>query len=87
MMLLESWQLCLKKVSSYTGRQTMIGLPSPAKTMHVRKKMKTSTGSPFNSTSLLKSSIFSVPSNGVTNRLKKLGAKSEKIHFRSRQLI
>ena len=41
----------------------------------------------FNSTSLLRSSIFSVPSNSVTNRLEKLGAKSEKIHFRSRQHI
>ena len=45
----------------------MIGLPSPEKTVHVRKKMKTPTGSPFNSTSLLKSPAVSVPSNGVTN--------------------
>ena len=38
--------------------------------MHVRKKMKTSTGSPFNSTSLLESPVVSVPSNGATNNLK-----------------
>ena len=41
--------------------------PSPEKTMHVRKKMKTPAGSPFNSTSLLKSPVVSIPSNSVTN--------------------
>ena len=53
--------------------------PSPEKTVHVRKKMKTPTGSPFNSTSLLKSPAVSVPSNGVTNHLKK-GRKKKKTH-------
>ena len=46
--------------------------------MHVRKKMKTSTGSPFNSTFLLKSPVVSVPSNGVTNNLKKEGRKKKR---------
>ena len=50
----------------------MIGPPFPEKTVHVKKKkMKTPTGSPFNSTSLLKSPAVSVLSNGVTNQLKK----------------
>ena len=53
--------------------------PFPEKTVHVRKKMKTPTGSPFNSTSLLKSPAVSVPSNGVTNHLKKEGRKKKKI--------
>ena len=43
--------------------------------MHVRKKMKTSTGSPFNSTSLLESPVVSVSSNGATNNSKKEGRK------------
>ena len=46
--------------------------------MHFRKKIKTSTGSPFNSTSLLKSPVVSVPSNGATNTLKKEGRKKKK---------
>ena len=53
---------------------------SPEKTMHVRKKMKTPTGSPFHSTSftsLLKSPVDSVPSNDVTNNLKKEGRKKK----------
>ena len=52
--------------------------PSPKKTMHVRKKMKTSTGSPFNFTSLLESPVVSGPSNGATNNLKKEGRKKKK---------
>ena len=47
--------------------------PSSEKTVHVRKEVKIPTCSRFNSTSLLKSSIFSVSSNGVTNNLKKEG--------------
>ena len=42
------------------------------------KKMKAPTGSPFNSTALLKSPVVSVPSNGVTNNLKKEGQKKKK---------
>ena len=49
------------------------------------EKTKTPTGNTFNSTSLLKSSGFSVPSNGVTNRLKKFGTNLKIINFRSRQ--
>ena len=41
------------------------------------KKMETPTGSPFNSTSLLKSPAVSVPSDGVTNHLKKEGRKKK----------
>ena len=52
--------------------------PLQKKTMPVRKKMKTSTGSPFNSTSLLENPIVSVPSNGVTNNLKKRRSKEKK---------
>ena len=51
--------------------------PPQKKTMHVIKKMKTSTGSPFNSTSLLESPVVSVPSNGATNNLKKEGWKKK----------
>ena len=40
--------------------------------------MKTSTGSPFNSTSLLESPVVSVPSNGATNNLKNEGRKKKK---------
>ena len=54
----------------------MIALPQK-KNMHVRKKMKTSTVSPFNSTSLLESPVVSVPSNGTTNNLKKEGRKKK----------
>ena len=43
-----------------------------------RKEVKMPTCSRFNSTSLLKSSIFSVPSNGVTNRLKNPGQNQKK---------
>ena len=53
--------------------------PSPEKTMHVRNKMKTPTGSPFNSTSLLKSPVASVLSNGITNNLKKEGRKKKEL--------
>ena len=42
------------------------------------KKMKTPIGSLFNSTSLLKSPVVSVPSNGVTNNLKKEGRKKKR---------
>ena len=52
--------------------------PSPEKTMHARKKVKTPTDSPFNSTSLLKSPVVSVPSNGFTNNLKKEGRKKKR---------
>ena len=52
--------------------------PSQKKTMPVRKKMKTSTGSPFNSTSMLENPVVSVPSNGVTNNLKKRRSKEKK---------
>ena len=45
--------------------------PPPQRTLCMSEKMKTPTGSPFNSTSLLKSPAVSVPSNGVTNNLKK----------------
>ena len=40
--------------------------------------MKAPTGSPFNSTALLKSLVVSVPSNGVTNNLKKEGRKKKR---------
>ena len=40
--------------------------------------MKTSTDSPFNSTSLLKSPVASVTSNGAANNLKKEGRKKKK---------
>ena len=61
------------------GCQTIIvSPPSPEKTIHVRKKMKTPTGSPFNSTSLLKSPVVSVPSNGATNNLKKEGRNKKR---------
>ena len=53
----------------------MIGLPPQRKLCMSEKKMKTPTGSPFNSTSLLKSPAVNVPSNGVTNYLKKEGRK------------
>ena len=53
-------------------------LPSPEKNYACQKKMKTSTGSPFNSTSLLESPVVSVLSNGVTNNLKKGGRKKKK---------
>ena len=43
-----------------------------------KKKMKTPTGSPFNSTSLLKSPVVNVSSNGVTNNLKKRRSKGKK---------
>ena len=66
------------KLEVRIGCQTLIAPPSPEKTMHVRKKMKTSTGSPFNSISLLKSPVVSVPSNGATNNLKKEGRKKKK---------
>ena len=45
--------------------------PLPRKNCASQNIMKTSTGSPFNSTSLLKSPVVSVPSNGATNHLKK----------------
>ena len=52
--------------------------PLPRKNYTCHKKMKTSTSSPFNSTSLLESPIVSVPSNGATNNLKKGGRKKKK---------
>ena len=52
--------------------------PLPRKNYACQKKMKTSTGSPFNSTSLLENSVVSVPSNGATNNLKKEGRKKKK---------
>ena len=55
----------------------MISRPFPEKTMHVKKKMKTPTGSLFNSTFLLKSAVVSVSSNGVTNNLKKTSKKKD----------
>ena len=45
----------------------------------VRKKIKTPADSPFNSPSLLKSPVVSVPSNGVTNNLNKEGRKKKRI--------
>ena len=45
----------------------------PRENYACQKKMNTPTGSPFNSTSLLKSPVVSVPSNDVTNNLKKEG--------------
>ena len=42
------------------------------------KKMKTSTGSPFNSTYLLESPVVSVLSNGATNNLKKKVERKKK---------
>ena len=44
----------------------------------LEKKIITPTGSPFNSTSLLKSPVVSVPSNGVTNNLKKKSRKKKR---------
>ena len=55
----------------------MIAPPSQRKLCISEKKMKTPTGSPFNSTSLLKSPVVSVPSNDVTNNLKKEGRKKK----------
>ena len=52
--------------------------PLPRENYTCQKKMKTLTGSPFNSTSLLKSPVVSAPSNGVTNNLKKEGRKKKR---------
>ena len=52
--------------------------PLPRENCACQKKMKTPTASPFNSTSLLKSPALSVPSNGVTNNLKK-GQQKKKL--------
>ena len=52
--------------------------PLPRKNYACQKKMKTLTGSPFNSTSLLKSPVVSASSNGATNNLKKEGRKKKK---------
>ena len=59
--------------------------PPQSKPSMTRKKIKIATGRRFNSASLLKSTVFSVSSNGVANCLKNLGSKSENIFFRSRQ--
>ena len=57
----------------------MIAPPPPQRKLCMsEKKMKTPTGSPFNSTSLLKSPAVRVLSNGVTNHLKKEGRKKKK---------
>ena len=54
--------------------------PPPQKKLCMsEKKMKTSTGSPINSTSLLESPVVSVPSNGATNNLKKEGRKKKRL--------
>ena len=55
----------------------MIAPPPQKKLCMSEKKMKTSTGSPFNSTSLLESPVVRVPCNGATNNLKK-GRKKKK---------
>ena len=49
----------------------------PQSKLCMSEKIKTPTGSPFNSTYLLKSSVDSVSSNGVTINLKKEGPKKK----------
>ena len=45
--------------------------PLPRKNYACQKKMKTSTGSPFNSTSLLESPVFMVSTNRANINIKK----------------
>ena len=52
--------------------------PFPRENYACQKKKKTPTGSPFNSTSLLKSPVVSILSNDVTNNLKKEGRKKKR---------